>query len=94
MVYLGAPILISHLYCTIGDYSSVTRTLTFPSADSEFFVDVPITNDNLFENTESFTAKIDQSTPDSDVSIPDATSVATVMILNDDRKCHSCILCM
>ena len=67
-----------------GDYTSVTRQLSFNSAVTAFNVFVPIINDNLIEQVESFLANLRLVSAVGSVSI--APPQATVSIQSDDRE--------
>ena len=75
------------IYMTEGgvDYDSGPYTVTFPAGETIVSFDVPINNDNIFENDEDFTLTIDSS------SLPTGTTVghpstSTVFIVNEDSK--------
>ena len=67
-----------------GDYTSVTRQLSFSSSATEFNVSVPIINDNLTELTESFLANLRLVSAVGNVNV--TPSRATVYIQNDDGE--------
>ena len=71
------------------DYTAVTRTITFPASDSSFTVSVPITDDNLFELDEFFTARISETVDNPSVDILPPGDETTVQITNDDSKFSS-----
>ena len=56
------------------DYSDVTQTLSFTNSMTRLCVNIPITNDSVYENTESFNVRL--NTTDQDVNIvPDQAVV-------------------
>ena len=67
-----------------GDYTSVTRQLSFNSAATLFNVVVPIINDNLTELVESFLANLRLVSAVGRVDI--APSQANINIQSDDRE--------
>ena len=64
------------------DYSATTQTLTFPSSENELFISIPIIDDSIVENDETFSAMLSLSTPAASVAIQQST--AEVTIINDD----------
>ena len=71
------------------DYTSTTLSLTFDSGTTTQEIDIPITDDNIYElDTETFTADLELVTPDDDVQI--MPPKATVFIFDDDRKLLPC----
>ena len=68
------------------DYTAVTQTITFPAADSSFTVPVPITDDDLFELNEFFTARISETVDNPSVDILPLGDTTTVQITNNDSK--------
>ena len=63
------------------DYSAVSGTVTFNSGETQKQITVPITNDNLIENAETFF--VDLSNP-SNANITGNAGTATVTIADDD----------
>lgn len=69
---------------TGADFTSASQTLTFGPADVMLNVTIPITNDNVLEGIESFTARISSPTLDGSVDI--TSPVATIRILSDEGQ--------
>ena len=65
------------------DYTTVITEVTFQPNEATKTVTVPIIDDNIFENVETFTATL--TTSDEHVSIG-ADSMATVFITDNDSK--------
>lgn len=69
------------------DYTATTTTLTFPAGTSApQSVPIPITNDDVVENDETF--NVQASSTDSRVTINGSpVGTVTATIIDDDRKC-------
>ena len=63
------------------DFTPEPVTVTFMAGQTETFVQVPITDDSVVEDTELFTAVL--STTGANVNLGDD---ATIVILDDDGK--------
>ena len=57
------------------DYTSTTRQVVFQSSDSIQYVEIPITNDGVFERTEYFYADLAISAGSGSVGAPNTTTV-------------------
>lgn len=66
------------------DYTAVSQTILFPASARSFTVPVPITNDDVYELDESFTATISEVVDSPSVDITREST--TVTIMNDDSK--------
>ena len=73
-------------YSSNSDYSSVFGTLTFAPGVTTQTVRVPITNDVLAENTESFFLELSNAKDASGTAVPIANTDATATIIDDDTK--------
>ena len=69
------------------DYTGVSQSVTFQPGEVEKFISVKIVDDDVSENSESFTVTL--TTDDNTINIPIRTSSAGVTIEDQDRKCVS-----
>ena len=80
--------LHTYLHTYLGkdvDYQSGPYNVTFPTGITAVSLNVPITNDNILEEDEEFTVKINNaSLPEN--FITNTSGIATVTIRNDDGK--------
>jgi len=67
------------------DYNSEPYTITIPAGMTNATFDVPITDDDIYEDNENFMLTIDESILPPNVRRGDP-SEATVTIVNDDCK--------
>ena len=75
--------------CTgISDYTSVLRMVTFSAGQSNASVNVPITNDNVNEDSEMFSGSLSAVTENVDIG----ADTANVTIMDDDGELMS-MLC-
>ncbi len=65
------------------DFTPVNGTLTFGAGEVERTIVVPIINDNLLEDSETFTVTLSSPSPGTSVGSP---ATATVTILDDDSQ--------
>ena len=73
------------MYITGADYESRPYSLPFRQGISKFPFKVPIIDDDIYEDTESFKITIDPSSLPSDV-IVEYPSEVTVFVIDDDGK--------
>ena len=67
------------------DYTSGPYPVTFPAGMTNYTFNIPIRNDNMVENNETFTLAIDSSSLPTGVMVGSPRQ-ATVTIINDDGK--------
>jgi len=67
------------------DYNSGPYTVTFTAGQTSTTINVPINDDNILENTESFTVTIMRGPLPTGVTRGDPGS-ATVIIMDNDRE--------
>ena len=70
------------------DYTSTTRQVVFQSGDSIQYVEIPITEDDIFEGTEYFYADLAISAGSGSVGAPNTT---TVFIIEEGENSPSLI---
>ena len=75
-------------YAGVSDYTSVSRMVTFSAGQSNASVSVPITNDNVIEDSEMFSGSLSAVTENVDI----VAHTANVTIMDDDGELMS-ILC-
>ena len=75
-------------YTGVSDYTSVSRMVTFSAGQSNASVSVPITNDNVIEDSEMFSGSLSAVTENVDI----VADSANVTIMDDDGELMS-ILC-
>ena len=74
--------------CTgISDYTSVLRMVTFSAGQSNASVNVPITNDNVNEDSEMFSGSLSAVTENVDIG----ADTANVTIMDDDGELMSIV---
>ena len=73
-------------FSSSSDYSSAYGTLSFAPGVTTQTVRVPITNNVLAENTESFFLELTNAKDASGTAVPIANNVATATIIDDDTK--------
>ena len=66
--------------------------VTFPARDKQVIFVISITNDDIVENTESFTLSINPSSLPQGVTVSDP-SQTTVTIIDDDSEYKICCNC-
>ena len=64
------------------DYGSIYTTLLFAACESQKCVNIPITNDNTLENTESFFVNLNRNGLDSRITLNPTRG--EIEILDDD----------
>ena len=74
------------------DYGSVDTTLPFAACDTQSCVNIPITNDDTLENTESFFVNLDRNGLDSRITLNPTRG--EIEILDDDSMViiYTCVL--
>ena len=72
------------------DYTSTTRQVVFQSSDSIQYVEIPITDDGVFERTEFFYVNLAISAGSGSVGAPNTT---TVFIIEEGENPQS-LICM
>ena len=72
-------------YTGVSDYTSVSRMVTFSAGQSSASVSVPITNDNVIEVSEMFSASLTAVTGDVEIG----ADTADVTIIDDDGELMS-----
>lgn len=78
-------ITLTTLYIAVADFDPITGTeIIFSPTETEECVDISVTNDNLFEDTETF--RIFVNPADSNL-LTVSLDQAIVTIISDDRKC-------
>ncbi len=65
------------------DYTAISQTLTIPPGDLAVIFGAPITNDTIFENTETFTLTLGNAM---NAVLSAARTVETINIVNDDPQ--------
>ena len=79
ILHIPLYIIVSHFStdnATEGDdYNSTTQQVVFQSGDSIQYVDIPITDDGIFERTEYFHADLTISAGSGSVDTPNTTTV-------------------
>ena len=76
-----------HIAVSTMDYGSITTTLPFGRCQTQSCVDVPITNDAVLENTESFFVSLLRNGLDSRITL-DPTQGEIEIIDNDGMHCY------
>lgn len=85
MLLLFFHVIYSHSFPTEErDYIDHTVTLTFQPGEVQMLVDVAITDDDVLEGQEMFTATL--TTEDSNVNTPSDSDTVTVIIKEHDCK--------
>ena len=79
---------LTFLYTGVSDYTSVSRMVTFSAGQSNASVSVPISNDNVIEDSEMFSGSLSAVTENVDIG----ADTANVTIMDDDGELMS-ILC-
>ena len=69
-------------YTGVSDYTSVSRMVTFSAGQSSASVSVPITNDNVIEATEMFSASLTAVSENVEIG----ADTADVTIIDDDGE--------
>ena len=72
-------------YTGVSDYTSVSRMVTFSAGQSSASVSVPITNDNVIEATEMFSASLTAVSENVEIG----ADTADVTIIDDDGELMS-----
>ena len=72
------------------DYEPMPYSILFPAGIKVNGFKIEIIDDNIFEDTESFSVVIDSSSLPSGVGVA-YPSEASVLILDDDSKCACCL---
>ena len=72
-------------YTGVSDYTSISRMVTFSAGQSSASVSVPITNDNVIEATEMFSASLTAVSENIEIG----ADTADVTIIDDDGELMS-----
>lgn len=73
---------------TVADYTNLPTTVTFGPLDSSTKnIPISITDDDIIEETEMFTASLIGG---SGTVVPENGDTATITIIDDDGECLSC----
>ena len=72
-------------YTGVSDYTSVSRMVTFSAGQSNASVSVPISNDNVIEDSEMFSGSLSPVTENVDIG----ADTANVTIMDDDGELMS-----
>jgi len=68
----------------VNDYTSVTTTVTFGATDTMQFVNIPINDDDILENTEQFIVELSVPDPARNIGVREGTPSETTVIINDN----------
>ena len=77
---------MDYLYSETSDYDPITRTVVFGPGETTATVDVPITDDEILEDIETFSATLTSDLPN--VVVQADNSNADITIGDNDRESY------